>query len=192
MLNEQTIASCLPAPLKCVKSADELDKVTEFRKQEYKTTYPTVKVAKNDPFFDHAYVVYSNSENGKIDSTGTVVFDSEEKGLPEDKYFPEMVSHYRRSGKKLMEVGRFVIEGRQVQILQRYYKAIYEIARKNDIDIVLMVIKQKDVRFHKRMIGVEVLVDDIDEGFGSGYAFSCIAWHIANTKSRFHKWVALV
>lgn len=185
------ITSCLPKSLKCAQSDIEHAKVLAFRRKVYSQTYPSVEVAKNDPYYDQAYVVYSETEEGEVESTGTVIFDSE-KGLPEDKYFYDAVAKYRKSGKKLVEIGRFVIEGRRVDLLQRYYKAIHDVAVANHVDIVLMVIRQKDVRFHQRMMGVDLLIHDIDEGFGSGYAFSCIAWDIAKTPRRFYNWVALV
>ncbi len=185
------ISPCLPKSLKCVQSDEELAKVLEFRKKVYSHTYPGVEIAKNDPYYDQAYVVYSETDEGKVESTGTVIFDSQ-KGLPEDKYFAEMVKEYRQSGKKLVEIGRFVIAGHKIDLLQYYYKAIYDVAIKNHIDIVLMVIRQKDIRFHQRMMGVDLLIHDIEEDFGSSYAFSCIAWDIVKTPQRFHNWVAFV
>ena len=190
MLNTQAIDSCLPVPLKFAKSTSELRRVTEFRRDSYRRIYPNVNVAKNDPFNEHSYIIYSDTTPNKVDSTASFIIDSEQ-GLPEDKYFPKVVDDYRKSGKKLMEIGRFVIEGKQC-LLKHYYKAVLEVSIRENVDIVLMVIRQKDILFHQRLIGIDVLSEDIGENFGSEFPFACVAWDIAKTKPRFSEWVASV
>ena len=190
MLTTSNIASCLPSPLKFVTSDVDLSRVTDFRKEGYKDCLPSIKVAKNDPFNEHAYVIYSADSQDKVSSTASFILDSE-KGLPEEKLFPPIVNEYRKSGKKLMEIGRFVIEEKN-SLLQHYYKAVYEISNREKVDIVLMIIRQKNIPFHQRMIGVDVLSEDVNENFGSEHCFACVAWDIAKTKKRFSRWVASV
>ena len=190
MLQTQTVSSCLPAPLKFAKSTHELSKVIEFRANGYRKIYPTVEIAKNDPFNEHAYVIYSSNDQDHVNSTGSIILDSKQ-GLPEDKLFPSTVNNYRRSGKKLMEIGRFFI-GEKQHLLKHYYKAVYEIALRKDVDIVLMIIRQKDIAFHQILMGADILSKDIGENFGSNFSFACIAWDIEKTKAKFNQWVASV
>lgn len=188
MLDTITITHCLPVPLRIARSEEEVSKACQFRKHEYGKIYPAVNVVTNDPFNEQAYVLYSCDTAGIIKSTASFIVDSH-LGLPEDKLFPPQVDSYRRSKKRLMEIGRFVIRDQQ-NLVRSYYKAAYEVAVRRGIDIILMVIRQKDIRFHQKLIGTEVLSEDIGENFGSSHSFSCLSWDIATTKPAFFKWTA--
>lgn len=186
MLDTTTITGCLTAPLQVAHSQHEIIRACHFRKQEYQKTYPSVTVQENDPFHDKAYVLYSCDHQGNINSTASLVLDSD-LGLPEDKLFPEKVNQYRRQGKKLMEIGRFVIEDGQ-NLLKAYYRSVYEVAVHQGIDIILMVIRQKDIPFHRKIIGANTLIEDIGENFGSQHTFSCMEWEVNKTYQRFIEW----
>lgn len=188
MLDTTTIAPCLPQPLRCAHSQAEIAKACQFRQQEYGKIYPSVNVVTDDPFNQHAYVLYSCDTSGDIKSTASFIVDSE-LGLPEDKLFPPEVAQYRQGRKRLMEIGRFVIRDQQ-NLLKSYYKAAYEVAIRKGVDIILMVIRQKDIGFHQKLIGTQVLREDIGETFGSSHRFSCLSWELANTRPAFFKWTA--
>lgn len=189
MLDTTPIAPCLPLPLRFARSKEEVIQACQFRKQEYGKIYPSVEVSTDDPFNEHAYVLYSCDASGDIKSTASFIVDSDELGLPEDKLFPPEVDKYRNSHKRLMEIGRFVIRDQQ-NLLKSYYKAAYAVAVRKGIDVILMVIRQKDIGFHQKLIGTQVLREDIGETFGSCHPFSCLSWEIADTKPAFFKWTA--
>lgn len=188
MLDTTTITHCLPIPLRCAQSVEEVSKACQFRKDAYGKVYPAVEVSAEDPFNEYAYVIYSCDAAGAIKSTASFIVDST-LGLPEDKLFPPEVHRYRQSRKKLMEIGRFVIRDQQ-NLVKHYYKAAYEVAVRKGIDIILLVIRQKDIGFHKKLIGTQVLSEDIGESFGSCHQFSCLSWNVASTKPAFFRWTA--
>ena len=186
MLDTKAITHCLAAPLQVAQSQHEIIRACQFRKQEYQKTYPKVAVKENDPFNEKAFVLYSCDDLGNVNSTASLVLDSE-LGLPEDSLFPTQVSQYRHQGKRLMEIGRFVIEDGQ-KLLKAYYRTVYEVAINQGIDIILMVIRQKDIGFHQKIIGAHTLVEDIGENFGSQHTFSCMEWQVNKTYKRFLQW----
>lgn len=188
MLDATPIENYLPDPLRCAHSSEELTHACEFRKSRYSQLYPSIRIATDDPFHEHAYVVYSQDASGSIKSTGSFIIDSE-IGLPEDRLFPPEVRQYRQAGKHLMEFGRLVISDGE-NLVKSYYKAAYEVAVRRGIDIILIVIRQKNIPFHKRLLGVNVLSEDVGEGFGSPHKFCCLSWDVANTKPGFFKWTA--
>lgn len=190
MLKAKSIESCLSFPLKFAMTPDDHLRALEFRKESYKKIYPSVNFKKSDPYIDQTYTIYTDNSQKDVDSTASCILDSK-RGLPEDKLFPSAVNDYRKSGKKLMEVGRFVIGGRQ-NLLKHYYKAFYDIGVRENIDVAIIVIRRKDIPFHKNLIGVDVLSEDIGETFGSKFAFACAAWDIVGTKPRFKRWVASI
>ncbi|MEZ5452571.1 MAG: hypothetical protein R3E93_07060 [Thiothrix sp.] len=185
---DMTMASCLPSPLQLACSGPEVARTCHFRRNEYRKIYPKVQVTEHDPFNNHAYVLYTSDADGNISSTGSLVMDSA-IGLPEDGLFPAVVDDYRRSGKRLMEIGRFVIRG-NLNLVKHYYKAAHAIAVRQGIDSLLMVIRQKDVLFHQKRLGAELLAEDVGEDFGSGQPFACMAWDVSKTTPAFLRWVA--
>ena len=187
MLNIQEVTSCISSPIQLAQSNEEIQKASLFRKQAYSRLYPQVTFKETDPFNQHAYVLYTQDIKGIINSTGSLIQDSE-IGLPEDHLFPSQVYRYRQAGKKLMEIGRFVINDKQ-NLLKSYYKSAYDIAITQGIDILLMIIRHKDLPFHQKLLGAQLLKEDVGESFGSDYQFSCLAWNIENTHSRFLHWI---
>lgn len=188
MLDSTSIAPCLPAPLRLAQSPAEIANACQLRKEEYSKLYPSVRVSADDPFHRHAYVVYSCDDDGEVRSTASFIVDSE-LGLPEDPLFPPEVSHYRKSRKRLMEIGRFVIRDKQ-SLVKQYYRAAYEVALRRGVDIILIVIRQQHIPLHLKLIGARLLAEDVGESFGSDYKFCCLAWPIQETKPEFFKWTA--
>lgn len=188
MLDTTRIAPCLPLPLRLAESEAEVSKACQLRQQEYSKLYPAVQVSADDPFHQHAYVVYSCDDAGEVKSTASFILDSD-LGLPEDRLFPPEVAQYRQSRKRLMEIGRFVIRDEQ-SLVKQYYRAAYEVAVRKGIDIILIVIRQQHIPLHRKLIGARLLAEDVGESFGSAYKFCCLGWEIANTKPAFFKWTA--
>lgn len=188
MLDTQSVINCISSPLQLAHSLEEITKASSFRKQVYGDLYPCVTFKEQDPFNQHAYVLYTQDQVGQINSTGSLIQDSV-LGLPEDSLFPNQVDSYRQAGKRLMEIGRFVIQGKQ-NLLKSYYKSAYRIAIYQGIDILLMIIRHKDLVFHKDLLGATILAENIKENFGSTHQFSCVAWNIEQTHTRFLHWIA--
>lgn len=188
MIDTNSIAPCLPVPLRLAQSQEEVAQACLLRKKEYGKLYPSVQVAADDPFHKHAYVVYSCDDAGEVKSTASFIVDSE-LGLPEDRLFPPEVDHYRKNHQRLMEIGRFVIRDKQ-NLVKQYYRAAYEVALRKGIDIILIVIRQQHIPLHRKLIGARLLAEDVGESFGSDYKFCCLSWEIANTKPAFFEWTA--
>ncbi|MGB1009354.1 MAG: N-acyl amino acid synthase FeeM domain-containing protein, partial [Thiolinea sp.] len=112
-----------------------------------------------------------------------------EIGLPEDKLFPPLVKQYREEGKQLMEIGRFIIRDGDCSLLKKYYQAFYEIAKSSQVDYVVMIMRRKDLAFHKKLFGIDILIDAIGENFGSELTFMCAGWDVDNTRPAFFKWI---
>ena len=53
---------------------------------------------------------------------------------------------------------------------------------------MLIVMRRKDLAFHRRLLGATALGVDVGHGFGSGLTFTAVQWPIAETKDRFFTW----
>ncbi|MEZ5480477.1 MAG: hypothetical protein R3E95_24245, partial [Thiolinea sp.] len=161
----------------------------DFRRTEYRKLYHNIEIASHDPFDRHAHILFAEDQHGEINSTARLVLDSE-IGLPEDRLFPPLVDQYRQEGKRLMEIGRFIIRDGNMALLKKYYQAFYQVARSCDIDYVVIVMRHKDLEFHRKLFGIDVLVERLGESFGSQLTFMCAGWNLDNTRPAFFKWVA--
>ena len=114
---------CIPNSLSLVNSLEQLKRVNQFRKQWYPKLYPNIALD-NDSFDDYARILFSEDNQGHVNSTARLVIDSK-VGLPEDDLFPPEIEQYRQEGKKMMGIGRFIIEKGDLQLLKSYYLAFY-------------------------------------------------------------------
>ncbi|MBU0499552.1 MAG: hypothetical protein KJ558_06895 [Gammaproteobacteria bacterium] len=177
----------LPSPLQMVTSLEELNEVRALRAAEYKAIYPSIDVYADD-YDDTAIVFYTRDSQGQVNSTARLAIDGP-LGLPEDSYFPPEVAEFRRQGKRLEELGRFVIRNGSPSLLKAYYSAFYRTAVTLKADFVLMAMKPKDVTLHQRLMGARLLSPDIGASYGGPYSLACVAWEIAQTKPGFFDWV---
>jgi len=184
---QSNIEHQLPHPIQVVTNQSELNEVRELRALEYKTHYPSINVH-NDIYDASAIIYYSRNQHGHVNSTARLVIDGA-SGLPEDKFFPPRVTEYRYQDKYLMELGRFIIRDSSPPLLKAYYKAFYDTALAHMVDVILMAMKPKDVSFHQRLIGAELLSSDINVTYGGAYSLTCVAWEISKTKPRFFDWI---
>lgn len=178
----------LPLPLKQIQSQNQLSRIWKYRKTEYSKRYAEINDFRNDPYDEHAAILYTEDKHNNITSTGRLTFDGA-KGLPEDNVFPETVHEYREQGLNLVELGRFIITNSNMALLKAYYEAFYTLSLANNVHYILMIMRQKDVAFHKHMMGASVLSNDVGVSFGSQHAFACVAWEIEKTTPRFFKWL---
>lgn len=182
------ISTNLPSPLKQVSSSNQLSRVWNYRKNEYNKLYKEIDGFKDDPYDKNASIIYTEDARNNITSTGRLTFDGN-SGLPEDSVFPASVNDYREQGLKLVELGRFIISNSNLTLLKAYYEAFYKISTRNNIHAILMIMRQKDVAFHKHLMGAKILSNDVGISFGSDHSFACVAWEIEKTKPKFFKWI---
>lgn len=179
----------IPKPLRFVSTSEQLSQVMAFRQQAYRQKYKGIVMTNHDRFDRHAHIIFADNEQGVVNSTARLVLDSE-IGLPEDKLFPPLVDEYRRQGKQLMEIGRFIIADGNFCLLKKYYRAFYEVAKSSRVDYVVMIMRRKDLAFHQKLFGIDVLIDKVGENFGSDLDFMCAGWDVENTRPAFFKWIA--
>jgi hypothetical protein len=91
-----------------------------------------------------------------------------------------------------MEIGRFIIYNGNLQLLKSYYRAFYDIASACRIDYLMLILRRKDLDFHRKLFGVDVLIEKVEENFGSHLDFMCVGWNLAKTRPSFFKWTASV
>lgn len=189
---KRKIAKQLPKPIKIIQTSKELHEVYTLWQKTYRSIYPDFKLSRDDPYNHQAYILYTRNEKGIMNSSARLAIDSPSLGLPEDNYFPLQVNNYRKHEYKLIEFGRFIIQDGNVALLKTYYKSIFHIAKEEKVDIILMAMKQKDVAFHRNLIGANLLSQDIHLPHGGKDKMSCVSWEIKKTKARFFRWVGLL
>lgn len=176
----------LPPPLEVVTHRDELLAVNQLREATYRTIYPSIDVY-DDPHDTSAIIFFARDTSARIHSTARLVIDGA-LGLPEDPFFPSEVAALRKGGARLMELGRFIIQEGSASLLKSYYKAFFDAAVANAIDVILMAMKPHHVGLHRRLMGARVLADDMGLSYGGSESLVCVAWTLANTPQRFFDW----
>lgn len=185
-INNQKLTQ-LGLPFSIANSKADRKRIHQFGQKEYHKFYPKLKQCFQGKYDKNACILYTETSQGELISTARIVFDGSQ-GLPNDKLIKKHLDWQRAQGKRLMEVGEFVITDSTQGLLERYYRAFYEIALNNDIDYMLILVKQKDVAFHQSMIGAKVLVESNGHTYGSGHYFSYLEWSIKDTKPAFFEW----
>lgn len=174
----------LPKPLKLVTTQQEANAIYQLCKNSYQTVYPKHKVYRDDPYDMQAYICYAKGKDDEITSTARFTLDSP-IGLPTEKFFPPEVDMYRQLGHKLMEVGRFSSSEKCINLVKAYYSAVYHVAKAENVDVIIIVVKDKDVAMHHNLLGAYLLSDDLNIDNGGKYKMSCVAWEVKHTKQRF-------
>lgn len=162
-----------------------LSEIRQLRKDKYKGIYPDMDLD-NDLLDQSAIVVYTRNEQGEVNSTARFALDGP-TGLPED----EFLADYRQRKKRLLEFGRFIISGGGNFLLKAYYRTAYAIATNLHCDAIVMAMKPKDISFHQRLIGVNVISRDMGITYGGPFSLACVVWEITNTKAIFFNWIGV-
>lgn len=157
--------------------------IRRLRKRQYRDIYPDMDLD-NDLLDDHSITLYTRGLQGQINSTARLGFDGP-VGLPED----EFLQAYRSRGFRLVEWGRFIIENGDKALLKRYYETVFTLSRRMGFDAVVMAMKPKDISLHQRLIGVDVVQDDMNINYGGPYSLACVVWDLASTKNSFFNWL---
>ena len=181
------ISSILPNDITLVSSDEELTTVHNFRKKISKNVSYEAQLFQNDGYDNTAYVLYSTDTNNTITATARFLPYSA-YNLPETNisfYIDQLFSQ----NLTVAEAGRFVITKHKPKLLRLYYRAVYDIAKHDNIDVVVMMIKTKSIASYKRFMSIDILASDI------GYSWddardntSFVAWRINDYQPKFHAW----
>lgn len=179
----------LPQELKTAQTAEQLERIENFRMSVFSEDYPEIGNFRKDRHDPYSIILFTENSDEQITSTARIIFDNKE-GFPADDYVKDTIDQYRQQGLSLAEVGRFAIsdEARTAGLLPIYYRAFYELATENNIDSMIIVINKRSVNFHKKRIGASVILDHIDNIAGSKFQFVCMNWKVKETKATFLKW----
>ena len=158
------------------------EEVKRFRKKHYRKIYPEMDLD-NDVLDDSALTLYTRDKNGDISSTARLSVDGP-CGLPQDYYLTE----YRKKGARLMELGRFIIDDGNLELLKDYYRAFFSIAHNLQRDAIVMSMQPNHISFHQKLIGVRVIAENT-ETYGGPYSLACVVWEIKATSRKFFTWI---
>ncbi len=186
--DQDNISSVLPTEIKIVQSKYELGNVIKFRRQVPVNLSQESQLFQSDGFDDNAYVLYSMDECNNIIATARFLSDSR-YGLPEENDVSKYINTLRNSNTKIAEAGRFVITQNKPKLLRLYYKAVYDIAKHQNIDIIVMMIKTKSISSYKRFMSIDVLAENISLSWDKeSDDVSLVAWNINDYQPKFDKW----
>ena len=157
--------------------------IKQLRKRQYQEIYPDMDL-ENDQLDQCAITLFTRNAAGEINSTARLSMDGP-LGLPEDEH----LKNYRKSGKRLMEWGRFIIVDGSTVLLKRYYEAIFALASCLGVDAVVMAMKPKDISLHQRLLGIKIIKQDMGVSYGGPYSLACVVWELNLTDASFFTWI---
>lgn len=160
-----------------------LNEIRKLRKKEYRDIYPTMDLD-NDVLDESALTLYTRNNRGEINSTARLAVDGPH-GFPEDDFLED----YREQGKRMVEWGRFIIVGHDRKLLRSYYRTVFNLALNLNVDAIVMAMKPKDIKLHKRLVGLKTICPDMGINYGGPHSLACVVWEIEKTKKRFFKWI---
>lgn len=175
-------------PLRLVISDDQMERVIDYRKTIYASDREEVMDFYEDGYDEQSYVLYAEDENGELNSTGRLLLDTE-KGFPEESILPDSVLKMREDGLKIAELGRFAISGNKTTFLRLYYKAVYELGHQLGIDVVLIVMKRRNLPSHKKIMSISILSEQMGHSWDEEQGeLALVAWHIKDDQPKFLRW----
>ncbi len=183
------IEQLLPQGFHLATTDEELEQIRDFKRSYYTADRPNVKAFHDDGLDPYAYVIYGTSHKGKITSTSRLLLDCGQ-GFPEEASLPRSVAQLRLDNKVLAELGRLLITEDKVNGLRTHYMLIHSIARLLKIDRVLIVMKQRNIASHTKMMAVEILSMDMGQSWDDEQAPLClVSWDVTATQPKFHQWI---
>ena len=164
--------------------SETLEEVKELRKKVYwgKGVYPNMELD-IDELDNFAITLFTRNAAGIVNSTARLVIDGGSIGFPQE----EFLSEYRQTNTQLIELGRLIIDVDNIELLKAYYRAFYRMAINLQCTAIVMSIKRKDVRLHKRLVDLKILAEDT-ENYGGKNKLDTAIWIISKTKDKFFKW----
>ena len=166
-----------------------MKEVSQLWQESYQKVYPSYQINPDDPYNQHAHILCTKNVNNEIVSTARIIMDSP-LGFPDDDIYPKEIKAYRQKGLKLAELGRCINTDRN-QKINPYFKAIYQLAKAERIDAIVITLKDKDVPLYQRLIGADCLSTEMETDNGGKFKMTCMYWDLAKTKERFFTRVGL-
>ncbi len=164
--------------------------VSAFTKVHYRRHFPELDVDSSPQYVSDTLVLYSLNSHGEVCATASLMADNS-AGFDEEATFASEVSHYREQQLRTLQIGRFVISERcESTSLKAYFNAFYRLAKTLNFDVIVGLIKQKDVAFHQKLLGVKVLNPDTTIDYGGKHRFAVGSWQLETLKPRFFQWLA--
>lgn len=170
--------------IELVADSQTHSEIIALRKRKLAPVYPTMDFD-NDVLDNQALIFYTRDARGKPDTTVRFTFEGK-LPLPEHEY----LGSYRDSGKRVMELGRFVKTEGSMRLLKQYYRTAYCIAKRLGFDVIVMAMQPGHIEFHERMMGLNIIARTTGVTYGGKYDLACVAWEIEHTQAAFHKWIA--
>lgn len=171
-------------PLKVVNEGTDIEKIWRLRQSEYGKYYPAMNDAANDAYDDYSCILYSENDNGNFTSTGRMVLDSE-AGLPAEKITPSALKSLRTTYKRIAEPGRFAIAPEGRGLLPLYLKTYYRLALDLNINLLIFITRNKNMKFYQREFSAEIIEEDIGYSYGTDYHFALFALEVSTDLPRF-------
>ncbi len=160
-----------------------LDDIRMLRKQEYRKVYPAMDLD-NDVLDNQAITLYTRNAAGEIDSTARLCSEGAHP-LPEHEY----LSEYHEKGQRLIEWGRFIIVNHERSRLKAYYRTVYTLATRLGFDVVIMLMKPRNISLHQSLMGLRIIERDTGITYGGEATLAVVAWELQSTKKEFFKWI---
>lgn len=174
--------------IKLATTDQQRRQIIAFIKPRYKTLFPELSSGHDSDYIDNSFNFYTLDGQGNIASTVSLVVDSE-AGFPEEHLLKQDIKRYREQGLKCLQIGRFIIEqGNQACLLKAYFALFYRFAMRLGFDVLLGMVKQKDISVHQRLSGAKVLCQNTNVTYGGEDIFATVAWVLKNVKKRFFDW----
>ena len=176
----------LGTPIKIAQSQSDVDRVVQFIKDDYKTSFPSLKPAQSSDYIDNSFNFYTEDDQGEIDSTISLVVDSEQ-GFPEEHLLREDIQYYRDEGLRIFQLGRFVVSGKDhgAKRAMRLLQVLYLLPKLVGGNVVLGMVRTKDIVLHEKRFGAKVLNRNTGETYGSEHEFATVAWLLNQLKPAF-------
>lgn len=168
----------LPPGMYLAETQGHLDKVVNFRKSYFDDGSENVRKFHDDGLDKHSYVFFYLDENDEVIGTIRLLLDID-GCFPEELIYPSAFQEIRKKGLNTAEMGRFLITKNSKKLLPCFYGVIYKLSRKLKLDNVLIVMKQKNLPSHEKIMPIE----EISENIGCSWdqekdKLSLISWDI--------------
>ncbi|MCJ8272901.1 MAG: class I SAM-dependent methyltransferase [Psychrosphaera sp.] len=177
--------------IQLASSSEVHGKVLAFIKTRYESCFPAIAVDSEQHYINNSFVFYSEDAQGNINSTASLMVDSA-SGFSEEPLFKQDIEHYREQGLSSLQIGRFIIDQQkegESAVLKDYFRLFYQFSKQLGFDVVVGLIKQKDIGFHQKLLGAKILCPDTQIDYGSEHTFAVAAWELDNLKPRFFNWI---
>jgi SAM-dependent methyltransferase len=188
----KSICHSLNSKIKLANNKGVHQRILAFTKARYKTCFPAITLDSKQHYIANSFVFYSEDTQGNITATASLMVDSS-NGFSEEQLFNKDIKHYRQQGLNSLQIGRFVIgqqhnSNGEIVTLKDYFSLFYQFSKQLGFDVVIGLIKQKDVAFHQKLLGAKILCLDTQVDYDGEHTFAVSAWQLDELKPRFFKW----